>query len=134
MGNYRRSLGLQPYNNDQSQVEFMRTYIGTTDYNGLLISASKRPTKGLTINANYTLSRATDNGLLNQNNAGFYHNSFFPGYERSASVFDRTHVMNLNWVYELPMGIASTSDTVSTGLSAVGSFQASRPRFLACRW
>jgi len=71
---------------------------------------------------------------LNQNNAGFYHNSFFPGYERSASVFDRTHVMNLNWVYELPMGIASTSDTVSTGLSAVGSFQASRPRFLACRW
>ena len=104
MGNYRRSLGLQPYNNDQSQVEFMRTYIGQTDYNGLLVSAAKRLSKGLLINANYTFSRAMDNGLLNQNNAGFYHNSFYPDNERGPSVFDRSHVFNLNWVYELPMG------------------------------
>src|SRR5260370_31405180 len=54
MGIYRRSLGLQPYNNDQSQVEFMRTYIGSTNYNGLLITAARRMSKGLLVNANYT--------------------------------------------------------------------------------
>jgi hypothetical protein len=104
LGRDRRTLGLQPYNNDQSQVEFMRTYIGSTNYNGLLLTVAKRMSKGLLVNANYTFSRAFDNGLLNQNNAGFYHNSFYPGTEYGPSVFDRTHVFNLNWVYELPAG------------------------------
>ncbi len=104
MGNYRRSLGLQPYNNDQSQVEFMRTYIGSTNYNGLLVTMAKRLSRGLLVNANYTFSRAFDNGLLNQNNAGFYHNSFYPGVEYGPSVYDRSHVANLNWVYQLPAG------------------------------
>jgi hypothetical protein len=45
-----------------------------------------------------------DNGILNQNNAGFYQNSFYPGVEYGPSVFDRRHVFNLNWVYELPAG------------------------------
>lgn len=104
LGNYRRALGLQPFNNDQSQVEFMRTYIGSTNYNGALFTVAKRLSRGLLINANYTFSKALDNGLLNQNNAGFYQNSFYPGVEYGPSIFDRRHVFNLNWVYELPGG------------------------------
>ena len=104
MGMYRRTLGLQPFNNDQSQVEFMRTYIGSTNYNGALFTLSKRLSHGLIINTNYTFSKALDNGLLNQNNAGFYQNSFYPGVEYGPSVFDRRHVFNLNWVYEVPAG------------------------------
>jgi len=104
LGTYRRTLGLQPFNNDQSQVEFMRTYIGSTNYNGALLTVAKRLSRGLLINANYTFSKALDNGILNQNNAGFYHNSFYPGVEYGPSVFDRRHVFNLNWVYELPAG------------------------------
>jgi hypothetical protein len=104
LGTYRRSLGMQPFNNDQSQVEFMRTYIGSTNYNGLLLTVARRLSHGLLINANYTFSKALDNGLLNQNNAGFYQNSFYPGVEYGPSVFDRRHVFNLNWVYELPAG------------------------------
>jgi hypothetical protein len=104
MGRFRRTLGREPYNNDQSQVEFMRTYIGSTNYNGLLLTAAKRLSKGLVVNANYTFSRAMDNGLLNQNNAGFYHNSFYPSTEYGPSVFDRSHVFNLNWIYNLPVG------------------------------
>ena len=42
LGTYRRSLGLQPFNNDQSQVEFMRTYIGRSNYNGALVSVARR--------------------------------------------------------------------------------------------
>lgn len=104
MGTYRRSLGLQPFNNDQSQVEFMRTYIGETNYNGALLTVAKRLSWGLIVNANYTFSKALDNGVFNQNNAGFYQNSFFPGVEYGRSPFDRTHVLNVTWIYELPAG------------------------------
>jgi len=104
MGIYRRSLGLQPFNNDQSQVEFMRTYIGQTNYNGGLLTVAKRFSHGLFINANYTLSKAIDNGVFNQNNAGFYQNSFYPGVETGRSPFDRKHVFNLTWIYDLPAG------------------------------
>ena len=104
LGTYRRSLGLQPYNNDQSQVAFMRTYIGESNYNGLLLTVSRRFAKGLLVNANYTWSNALDTGLQNQNNAGFYANSFYPDVEYGPSIFDRAHVFNLSWVYEIPMG------------------------------
>jgi hypothetical protein len=104
MGVYRRSLGLQPFNNDQSQVEFMRTYIGETNYNGALFTIAKRPTRGLLINANYTYSKALDNGLYNQNSAGFYQNSFYPNAEYGPSPFDRRHVFNFTWIYDLPAG------------------------------
>jgi hypothetical protein len=104
MGIYRRSLGMQPFNNDQSQVEFMRTYIGRTNYNGGLFTVSKRLSRGLLVNANYTYSKALDDGVFNQNSAGFYLNSFFPNAEYGPSPFDRRHVFNLNWVYELPSG------------------------------
>jgi hypothetical protein len=101
---YRRLLNLQPYTNDQSQVEFMRTYIGRTNYNGALLTVAKRPTKGLLINANYTYSKALDNGVYNQNNAGFYQNSFYPDVEYGPSPFDRRHVFNFTWIYDLPAG------------------------------
>jgi len=104
MGILRRGLGLQPFNNDQSQTEFMRTYIGRTNFNGLLMTVAKRMSKGLFVNANYTFSKSLDNGLLNQNNAGFFQNSFFPEVQYGRSPFDRTHVFNANFVYELPAG------------------------------
>jgi hypothetical protein len=104
MGIYRRSLGLQPFNNDQSQVEFMRTYIGRTNYNGALLTVSKRFSHGLQFDANYTFSKALDTGISNQNNAGFYQNSFYPNVQYGPSPFDRRHVLNMNFFYELPMG------------------------------
>ncbi len=104
IGKYRRSLGLQPFNNDQSQLEFMRTYIGRTNYNGALLTVSKRFSRGLQVNANYTFSKALDTGISNQNNAGFYQNSFYPDVQYGRSPFDRLHVLNANFVYELPAG------------------------------
>jgi hypothetical protein len=104
MGIYRRSLGLQPFNNDQAQTEFIRTYIGRTNYNGALVTVSKRFSRGLQLNANYTYSKSLDTGLSNQNNAGFYQNSFYPDVQYGRSIFDRQHVLNANFVYELPAG------------------------------
>jgi hypothetical protein len=65
---------------------------------------SKRFSQGLQFDANYTFSKSLDTGLLNQNNAGFYQNSFFPDVQYGRSPFDRAHVLNLNFVYELPIG------------------------------
>jgi hypothetical protein len=79
LAGYRRSVGLLPLTNDQSQVEFMRTYIGQSNYNAGTLTIQKRLSHGLSFRANYTYSHALDDNLSNQNNAGFYGNSFHPG-------------------------------------------------------
>ncbi len=104
LGTYRRSLGLLPYSNDESQTEFMRTFIGESNYNGLLVTVAKRMAHGIQFSANYTFSKAMDDGINNQNSAGFYRNSFHPGVEYGPSFFDRTHVFNANYVYDIPAG------------------------------
>jgi len=104
MGSIRRVLGQQPYNNDQTQVAFMRTYLGQSNYNGLLVSLRNRPKHGLQYALNYTMSRTLDDNISNQNNAGFYSNSFHPGVDYGTSTFDRTHVVNASYVYDLPAG------------------------------
>jgi hypothetical protein len=101
---YRSKLGLVPYDSDQAQVEFIRTYIGYANYNAGTITLSKRMSHGLTINGNYTFSKALDDGLSNQNNAGFYSNSFNPGVQYGPSSYDRRSVINAYYQYEIPMG------------------------------
>jgi len=104
LGTYRGSLGLGPYSNEESQTEFMRTYIAQSNYNGLLVSLAKRMSNGLTFSANYTFSKAMDDGVVNQNQAAFFTNSFHPGVDYGPSLFNRTHVFNANYVYDVPLG------------------------------
>jgi hypothetical protein len=104
LGTYRGSIGLGPYSNEESQTEFMRTYIAQSNYNGLLVSLAKRMSNGLTFSANYTFSKAMDDGVLNQNQAAFFTNSFHPGVDYGPSSFNRTHVFNANYVYDVPLG------------------------------
>jgi hypothetical protein len=101
---YRSSIGLPAFTNDEAQTEFMRTYIGQSNYNGLLVTVSKRLSHGLQFYLNYTFSKAMDDGVLNQNQAAFYRNSFHPGTEYGPSGFDRTHVFNALYVYAIPLG------------------------------
>ena len=104
LATYRRSIGLLPLSNDQSQVEFMRTYLGQSNYNGGILTLTKRTSHGLSVGANYTYSHALDDNLSNQNNAGFYNNSFHPGVDYGPSSFDRHHVFNSYYTYYLPVG------------------------------
>jgi hypothetical protein len=101
---YRRGLGLQAYDSDQAQVEFLRTYIGYSNYNAGVITLTKRLSHGFTIIANYTFSKALDDGLSNQNNAGFFSNSFNPSVQYGPSGYDRRHVVNIISQYDLPAG------------------------------
>ena len=104
MAGYRRSLGLLPFTNDQAQVEFMRTYLGQSNYSAGILTVTKRTSHGLTVSANYTYARALDDALSNQNNAGFYSNSFHPGVDYGPSSYDRHHVFNAYYTYDLPAG------------------------------
>jgi hypothetical protein len=104
LAGYRRSIGLTPLTNDQSQVEFMRTYIGQSNYNAGILTIQKRASHGLTVGANFTYSHALDDNLSNQNNAGFYTNSFHPGVDYGPSSYDRHKVFNAYYTYDVPVG------------------------------
>ncbi len=105
LDSYRQHfLGLQAYDSDQAQVEFLRTYIGYSNYNAGVLTLTKRLSHGLTVTGNYTLSKALDPGLSNQNNAGFYSNSFNPSVQYGPSSYDRRHVVNAIYQYDIPAG------------------------------
>ncbi len=101
---YRRTLGLQAYDSDQAQVEVLRTYIGQGNYNAGVLTINKRLSRGFTITGNYTYSKALDDGLSNQNNAGVFSNSFDPNVQYGPSSYDRRHVVNIITQYDIPAG------------------------------
>jgi len=101
---YRGKLGLPRYDSDQAQVEFMRSYVGYGNYNAGILTLSKRMSHGLTVSGNYTYAKALDDGLSNQNNAGFYSNSFNPSVQYGPSSYDRRNVFNTYFQYDLPAG------------------------------
>jgi hypothetical protein len=127
---YRRSLGLQAYDSDQAQVEFMRTYIGYANYNAAILTFKKRLSHGFTITANYTYSNALDDGISNQNNAGFFSNSYNTSVQYGPSSYDRHHVVNMYYQYDLPTGTGhmlhtgNAFDKVLSGWYTSGIFSA----------
>jgi hypothetical protein len=98
------ALNLPPFINLETLESFVRTYEGKANYQGMLVTLHKRLSNGLVFDLNYTLSKALDNGIANQNSAGFFSNSFFPNASYGPTLFDRRHVFNANFYYELPFG------------------------------
>jgi hypothetical protein len=88
----------------QATELFYRTSGGRSNYNAFVATLRKRFSNGLTFDLNYTLSRSLDQVGAVQNSAGLMPNSFFFDAEYSPSAFDRTHLVNADWVYYLPFG------------------------------
>jgi hypothetical protein len=97
-------LNLPAYDNLQSLLNEVRTYVGTSNYNGMIVTLHKQTSHGLMFDLNYTLSRSLDDGLINQDNAGFYSNGFVPNVSWGPSIYDRTHAFTGLYVYNLPIG------------------------------
>src|SRR5437016_6264701 len=104
MDGRRTCLGLTTFQNRQLFDLHMRTYIGKSNYNGLIATLRKRTSHGLTFDATYTFSKTLDQNISNQNQAGIYSNSYFPNVDYGPSLFDRTHIFNFSYVYDLPLG------------------------------
>ena len=101
----RPAIGLPTFNNHQIDFAlFMRTHNDLSNYNAATVTLRKRPSHGLQFEANYTFSKSLDQVGTVQNNAGTYATSFDPNFQYGPSLFDRTHVFNLLFNYDLPAG------------------------------
>ncbi len=76
---------------------------GHSSYHALQASLGRRISTGLTLNAQYTLSRDTGNtsGADEAETAGNLTN---PNYDNGRNSFNATHAFNLSAVYSLPFG------------------------------
>ena len=132
MGFDRQLFNLLPYNSLQVALAlFMRTHNDFSNYHAATITLRKRPTHGLQFDLNYTFSKSLDNLGGVQNNAGTYATSFNPTLQYGPSLFDRTHVFNAIFNYDLPAGKGhkfsfsnSVLDKVIAGWYTSGVFRA----------
>lgn len=82
----------------------MRTSIGRSSYNAGFVTLKKRLSRGLTFDINYTLSKSLDQVGGIQNFVSQLSSSFDPDLDYAPSDFDRRHILNANFVYDLPFG------------------------------
>ena len=68
-------------------------------YNALMIRASRRFTKGLTGNVNYTFSKTMD---VVDNDSDQINNPFNIASQYTTAGYDQTHVFSTDWVYFFP--------------------------------
>jgi Carboxypeptidase regulatory-like domain len=97
-------IAASPYNNRQSLELHVRTSLGRSNYNAMFVTLHKRVSHGLTFDFNYTLSRSLDQIGDIQNEGPQFSSSFDPDIDYGLSNFDRTHIVNANFVYDLPFG------------------------------
>ena len=104
---------------------------GISAYNALQTHVEKRMSHGLAVGFSYTYSHALDE----QSALGLFYNGNNPLNLRSgygSSDFDRTHVFNFNYVYELPKFTADSSSLQSKftngwAIEGLAIFQSGQP-------
>jgi hypothetical protein len=104
MDGFRLGSGLQTFNNFQVFDLFMRSHKDYSNYHALVVTLRNRPWHGFLYDLNYTFSKSLDTVGAVQNSASYYATSFNPNIEYGPSFFDRTHVLNAVFNYDLPFG------------------------------
>ncbi len=83
--------------------------VGISNYNALQVSLKKRMTHGLAINASYTWSHTLDEGGGLSSGLFYYgNNPLNPGTAYGNASFDRTHVLTVGYVYDIPNAVKSS--------------------------
>jgi hypothetical protein len=101
--------------NNQAASMFGWSSIGTSSYNALQVTLTKKSGHGVQFDLNYTYSKsiditsaATRLGFSSSTNVGApgsrLVNAFSPRQRRAVSDFDTAHQINANWVAEVPLG------------------------------
>lgn len=92
---------------------------GASSYNGMLVSLRKRFSQGLQFDFNYTLSHSIDNGssVANTVTGGLVCDMTNLRVCRANSDFDVRHLVNANFIYELPFGRGKRFGGGSSGLA-----------------
>ena len=113
------------YNNLQSLDLFIRTSLGRSNYNALIVTLHKRASRGMTFDFNYTLSKSLDQIGQIQNFVSQFSSSFDGDIDYAPSDFDRTHTVNANFVYDLPFGSGRHFSTGNWVDRVIGGWYAS---------
>lgn len=92
------------YYSGQVQDLFVRGSGGRANYNAGFVSLTKRFGSGLSYTLNYTLSKTLDQYGLNQENIGVVSTPYDFDVDYGPAIFDRTHVFNGQYFYDLPVG------------------------------
>ncbi|MBS1807112.1 MAG: carboxypeptidase regulatory-like domain-containing protein [Acidobacteria bacterium] len=119
--NTRRPAG--PIINRQVTNISVRTNGGLSNYHALFATVTKRFSSGMSFTANYTLSRALDQLGVNQELFGSGGSSNSNGFDLNLdygpALFDRTHVFNSLFSYELPIGKGKRWNVGNTVLNRI---------------
>ncbi|MCS6805299.1 MAG: carboxypeptidase-like regulatory domain-containing protein [Blastocatellia bacterium] len=100
----RLTAGRPPITNLQVLDIWMRTDGGRSNYHSFFVTLRKRFSQGLSFDLNYTLSKALDQIGVTQNFIQTYSSAYDPDIDYGPSYFDRRHVFNALWLYDLPFG------------------------------
>lgn len=92
-----------------------REPIGNSSYYALQTQANHRFSHGLEFKANWTWSKAMDYGSSDGATLPTYANKYLLDYGEAS--FDRTHIVNLAWLYELPGSASLTNPVLRTVLA-----------------
>jgi len=102
---------------------------GASSYNGMLVSLRKRFSQGLQFDLNYTFSHSIDNqsSVVNTVVGGLVCDLRNLRVCRGNSDFDVRHLINANWIYELPFGRGKRFGGDAPGWlnTAIGGWQVS---------
>jgi hypothetical protein len=93
-----------------SSVTVVGAPTGIASYNALQIDLEKRLSSGLTVLANYSISKQLQNNITSLVNMREY---------RSVSWMDRSRIANLAWVYDLPVGRGRAFGTNASGVAGL---------------
>jgi len=97
-------LGVPAYDNTQVLELFTRASRDKSNYNALILSLRNNDWHGFLFDFNYTFSKSLDTVGAVQNDARYYSTSFDTHLDYGPSFFDRPHVFNAIFNYELPFG------------------------------
>lgn len=107
--------------NPFAEIDY-KTSGGSDSYNALQTQLSRRLNNGLTMNAQYTLSRSFGN-TSGSNEARTAANPFDFNADRSVNNFDVRNTFNLSALYELPFGRNKRYNLGSVGNAVFGNFE-----------
>lgn len=104
---------------------------GTSNYNSLQVSLTRRFTRGLSFGANYTWAKALDFS----DSTGSLLPAFAPlrAYSYGLASFDRDHTLKVNWLWNVPKASRLWSNTMTRAvfddwqLSGIASFVRGAP-------
>ncbi len=98
------NVGPYAFRQNQYGSLFTTSNYAESDYHALLFSVRERYKESVTFDFNYTLSKSLDTASGTNNNAGLILNPITPKANRGVSSFDVKHLINVNGVWQLPIG------------------------------